>query len=311
MRKLLLMGLSLALAACAELGMTPPNERIVEVASGREISRDELVQRLRANDYVLLGEQHDNPSHHQRRGQLLSSLGASLPVVAEHLTRGQTVQAVQAVQSGGAELLPRLEAAGFSAQNWHWPLHEPLFAVAAAPEHLLVGGNISTELLRALARQGEAALPDDLKAVALAAPLADAAREALDEDLIDGHCGMLPKERLSSMRWVQRARDAAMWLALQQVGQGRDKPAVLLAGNGHVRTDYGVAQLIAAQQPRTRFASVGFVETGAQREGLPYTYLWITAAPDREDPCAGMREMMEKASQAKGAGAAAAPSAPQ
>jgi uncharacterized iron-regulated protein len=308
MRKLLLMGLSLALAACAELGMTPPNERIVEVASGREISRDELVQRLRANDYVLLGEQHDNPSHHQRRGQLLSSLGASLPVVAEHLTRGQTVQAVQ---SGGAALLPRLEAAGFSAQNWHWPLHEPLFAVAAAPEHLLVGGNISTELLRALARQGEAALPDDLKAVALAAPLNEAAREALDEDLIEGHCGMLPKERLPGMRWVQRARDAAMWLALQQVGQGHDKPAVLLAGNGHVRTDYGVAQLIAAQQPHTRFASVGFVETGAQREGLPYTYLWITAAPVREDPCAGMREMMEKASQAKGAGAAAAPSAPQ
>ena len=209
-------------------------------------------------------------------------------MVAEQLTRGQTVQ------QGGAELLLRPEAAGFSAKNWHWPLHEPLFAVAAASDHLLVGGNISTELLRALARQGEAAPPDDLKAVALAAPLADVAREALDEDLIEGHCGVLPKERLPGMRWVQRARDAAMWLALQQVGQGKDKPAVLLAGNGHVRTDYGVAQLVAAQQPHTRFASVGFVETGAKREGVPYTHLWITAAPEREDPCAGMREMMEK-----------------
>jgi uncharacterized iron-regulated protein len=289
MKKLLLTVLSLGLAGCAQLGMTPSNERIVEVASGREISRDELLQKLRAADYVLLGEQHDNAAHHQRRGRLLAELGPGVPVVAEQLTRGQAVLA-------GPELLPRLEAAGFDAKDWRWPLHEPLFAAAAAPGRMLVGGNAPRELAREVARKGEAALPEDLKAVVLAAPLSQAAQSALDADLVQGHCGMLSGERLIGMRWAQRARDAAMWLALQQVAQAQARPAglpsVLLAGNGHVRTDYGVAQLIAAQQPTARVASVGFVETGAPREGVPYTYVWITAAPDRSDPCEGMKAMM-------------------
>lgn len=300
MIKLLLTGLALALAGCAQLGMTPSNERIVEVASGREISRDELLQRLRAADYVLLGEQHDNAVHHQRRGQLLTALGAGVPVVAEHMTRGQAVLPPLL----GSELLPRLEAAGFDAKAWRWPLHEPLFTAAAAPGRMLVGGNAPREQVREVARKGEAALPEDLKMVALAAPLGEVGRSALDADLVQGHCGMLAGERLDSMRWAQRARDAAMWLALQQVAQVQGRPAVLVAGNGHVRTDYGVAQLIAALQPAARVASVGFVETGAKREGAPYTYVWITAAPPREDACAGMREMMEEKMKAKDAAGA-------
>jgi uncharacterized iron-regulated protein len=284
-RTLLLTGLALGLGGCAQLGMTPSNERIVEVASGREISRDELLQRLRAADYVLLGEQHDNIVHHQRRGELLTALGPGVPVVAEHMTRGQAVL-------NGPSLLPRLEAAGFDAKGWRWPLHEALFAAAAAPGRMLVGGNAPREQVREVARKGEAALPDDLKAVALAAPLSQAGQSALDADLVQGHCGMLSGERLVGMRWAQRARDSAMWISLQQAAQAQGKPAVLVAGNGHVRSDYGVAQLIAAQQPAARVASVGFVETGAKREGAPYTYLWITAAPSRGDPCEGMKAMM-------------------
>lgn len=276
-----------ALAGCAQFGALPPGERIVEISSGREIGRAELLERLRASDYVLLGEQHDNLLHHQRRGELLDSFGPAAPVVAEHLTRGQTVQA-------GAELLPRLQAAGFEAKSWRWPLHEPLFAAAAAPGHRLSGGNVPREQAREVARKGEAALPDELKPVVQAAPLGEAGRTALDADLVDGHCGMLGGERLVGMRWAQRARDAAMWLSLQDAAKA-GKPAVLLAGNGHVRTDYGVAQLIGQQQPAARFVSVGFVEPGAKLQGAPYTYAWVTAAPAREDACAAMRESMKAA----------------
>ncbi|HEX2009525.1 MAG TPA: ChaN family lipoprotein, partial [Roseateles sp.] len=74
----------LALAGCAQLpagqGLLA-GERIIEVASGRELSRAELLQQLRDSDYVLLGEQHDNALHHQRRGELLQALGAGVPVV--------------------------------------------------------------------------------------------------------------------------------------------------------------------------------------------------------------------------------------
>jgi hypothetical protein len=65
---------------------------------------------------------------------------------------------------------------------------------------------------------------------------------------------------------------------------------VLLAGNGHVRLDYGVPQLARQDQPAARLLSLGFVESASPLQGAPYDYVWITAAPSgRGDPCAGMQ----------------------
>lgn len=288
MRALATLLLAAALAGCA----TPADddgERIVEVASGRQISRAELLNALRASDYVLLGEQHDNALHHQRRAELLRALGAGVPVVAEHLTRGQTVRS-------GAALLPRLQAAGFDEKGWRWPLHEPLFAAALAPGHLLLGGNLPREQVREIARRGEAALPADLRTLLAGAVLNETAGKALDAALVEGHCGMLAGERLAAMRWAQRARDAAMWLSLKQPAQAPGRPAVLLAGNGHVRLDYGVGQLAAADQPRAKLLSLAFVEQHSAPSQAAYTHVWVTAAPVRQDPCVGLRETLGRKS---------------
>lgn len=271
-RALLWAGAGSALAAgCAQLGA--PRERIVEVASGRELTRDELLAAIRASEFALLGELHDNPLHHRRRGEVLAGLPASTTVVAEHLTRGSSFEA-------GTALLPGLVAAGFDPKGWDWPLHEPLFAAVVRARQRLVGGNLSRELARRMAREGEAALTEDLAALLRTAPLDAAAQSALDADLIAGHCRQLPAARLPGMRLAQRARDAAMASALLN---GLGHPTVLLAGNGHVRTDYGVPRLLAGRT----FVSVGFVEPQEASAGAPYTHLWITPAVERADPCAG------------------------
>ena len=115
---------------------------------------------------------------------------------------------------------------------------------------------------------------------------ADAGRIALDRDLLDGHCGHLSAARLPAMRAAQRARDASMALALQASG---GRPAVLVAGNGHVRTDQGVALLLRALPGRPQVLCVGFGEPGWSAAGAPYTHLWITPPVRRGDPCAGFR----------------------
>jgi uncharacterized iron-regulated protein len=278
------------LAGCA-LPPSPPadvpaGERIVEVATGRTLSRASLLARLRDSDYVMLGELHDNALHHQRRGELLQALGAGVPVVAEHLTFGLSVV-------DGPALLPRLEAAGFDPKGWRWPLHEALFAPATAPGHDLRGGNAPREQARAVARGGEAALPAAFAPLLRAAPLPEAAQAALDADLVQGHCGMLAGERLVSMRWAQRLRDASMWTALQAAAQA-GRPAVLVAGNGHVRDDYGVPQLARQQQPGARVTSVGFVDGATPVAGQPYEVVWQTAAPSgRVDPCAAPKPQVQ------------------
>ncbi|MEO8299284.1 MAG: ChaN family lipoprotein [Burkholderiales bacterium] len=260
-------------------GDMPPDNRLIEVRTGRSITRAELLNALRASDFVLLGEQHDNPHHHARRAELLRALVPGTAVVAEHLPRGSRV-------AFGPDLLASLSAAGFEPQAWGWPLHRPLFAALAERGLPLSGGNLPRDDARRIAREGQAALPPDIAALLQAAgPLPPVARAALDADLVQGHCGHLSAgPRLDGLRWAQRARDASMALALQASGGA---PAVLLAGNGHVRQDYGVAPLLAARQPGARIVSVGFTEPGDASDNAPFTYLWVTPAVSRDDPCKG------------------------
>lgn len=266
------------LAGCSHGGRT--RERVVDVASGRELAPEELLAALRACDMALLGERHDNPLHHRRRGALIAALGPGTVVVAEHLTRGRRV-------SAGADLQQRLQDAGFDARSWQWPLHRELFEPLLAAGVPLLGGNMPRDEVRAVSRQGDAGMPADLRALIDAAPLTTAAQAALDADLISGHCGQLPQSRLPLMRSAQRMRDASLTQALLDCG---GRPAVLVAGNGHVRTDHAVPQLLRALRPQLRVMAVGFVEGDEAAVGpVPYTHVWITPRLHRSDPCAGFK----------------------
>lgn len=256
-----------------------PRDRIVDTATGRALAFDEVLARLRASEQVLLGELHDNPWHHAARARVLQALGRGVPVVAEHLPRGAPVGWAGGVEAG-------LVAAGFDAKGWGWPLHRPLFDAVAASGARLTGGNASRELVRRVAREGRAAVPADLLALLDASPLAPEAQAALDADLVAGHCGQLPASRLDGMRWAQRVRDASMRQAMDEARAATGAASVvLLAGNGHVRRDYGVPQL----QPARRSLSVVFLEEGTEAAADPADLHWITPRAERGDPCAGLK----------------------
>ena len=259
-------------------------ERIINLANGQTVSTAELAADLAQQDVLLLGEVHDNALHHQRRGELLKQLKQNTPmlhVVAEHLQSGQTVQ-------WNGSLLADLEHAGFSAKSWQWPAHESLFAAIRDAGISLTGGNLAPDQARNIARQGASAMPAPLASILQQAPLSPSAVATLNQDLLDGHCGQLKPEHLPAMQLAQRARDAAMFSALRDAGSGM---VVLVAGNNHVRRDYGIPVIFHALLPERRVRVVGFVEDNAEQmarlDGLrgQYDYLWITPAQDRPDPC--------------------------
>jgi uncharacterized iron-regulated protein len=277
-RGLLLAGGSAALAGCGVFRAEPAGQAF-DTASGRPLGTDELLQRLRAAEFLLLGELHDNAAHHAARARLILALGPDLTVVAEQLDRGATV-------GPGADVRSRLVAAGFDEKGWRWPLHEALFAPLLAAQLPVVGGNASSAAVRRVAREGAGAWPPELQSWQPAADgLRGAALAALDQDLVDGHCGHLPPARLPAMRSAQALRDASMWQALVSAA-GRRR--VLVAGNGHVRRDYGVPRFAP---PTARVLSVGFLEHGDPVQGVPYDAVWVSARAEREDPCAGMKPM--------------------
>ena len=260
---------------------TPDGERIVDTRTGQSLSRPELLDRLRQADFLLLGEIHDSPHHHRLRAELITALGVR-SVVAEHLDRGRRLDAgpINHIQAA-------LEAAGFDATAWQWPAHKPLFGGLAQAGVDVIGANLSREQTRNVVRSGINALPADLAATLAANPLSESATQVLDADLLDSHCGQLPSKRVPAMRLAQRARDSAMATELTRVAE---RPAILVAGNGHVRSDYGVPQLLARLKPNARIVSIAFEETGdgpdSSRSTRPYSYIWYTAPTPRIDPCA-------------------------
>lgn len=257
-------------------------ERIIDTRDGNTVSREQLVEDLSGSEFILLGEMHDNPLHHQHRGELLAMLKPLMPaVVAEHLERGKDF-----VDTG--HLQTDLELAGFDAKGWRWPLHESLFASVRDHGLPLAGGNIPREVARNAVRQGPAALPADLNTLISQYPLEASAQATLDDDLLRSHCGQLPDTMLEGLRLAQRARDAAMFDSLQK---SPNRPAILLAGNGHVRLDYGVPSFLRQFHPESAFISIGFLEAedteilAATDYRKQYDYLWLVDKVKRDDPC--------------------------
>lgn len=266
---------------------------IEEVATRHRLSAANVVARLRGADVALLGELHDNPWHHKRRAALLEALDSPVPVVVEQLPRGSE-PAWPATADDGA-LLQALEHAGFDARGWRWPLHRPLFRRLAARHHAVRGGNLDRDAVRRVVRDGVTALPPNLRTAVVGVPLAPAALRALEQALQDGHCGQLGARSLPGMVAAQRGRDASMAsellaaLAPWRTRGGRG-PVVLLAGNGHVRRDHGVPQLLAAQRPDLRLLAIGFAERPASTAppaDAPFDIVWSTPPAVRDDPCAG------------------------
>ncbi|ROH86245.1 hypothetical protein ED236_07335 [Pseudomethylobacillus aquaticus] len=264
---------------------------IFDVGTGAPVSRIQLIERLATTQFVLLGEMHDNTDHHAKRGELIAALNTPhARVVAEHLELAKQVQASD-------DLKASLEQAGFDAQGWDWPLHAPLFSAVLEAGVPLSGGNISRETARNAVRTGASALPEALSQLIALAPLDASVQSRLNEDLLGSHCGHMPASMLDGMRLAQHARDAAMFSALRD-SQG--KPAILVAGNGHVRHDYGVPALIRQHLPEASIVSVGFIEEDGKTPALEqyrgqFDYVWIVPAIKRDDPCLAFAPPANKA----------------
>lgn len=283
-----LLNTCLPMAAAAAQNAT--DETLFRLSDSSAVNAQTLLSDMQSADAVLLGEIHDNPRHHALRAQLLREPALKQHnVVVEYLDAGQVVGA-------GDKLLPRLEQAGFDANGWQWPLHQPLFEAALDQGKAVYGGNLPRDQTRAVFKSRGNNLGAALQALLLHAPLSDDNLVALRREIDEGHCGALPAMMFEGMMAVQRARDAAMANELMQ-----HLPAVLLSGNGHAWKHLGVPHILAANRPGMRSLSVLFLEHGpfadaaAQTEWLQSwqgkaDYIWVTPSLNRPDPCLSLQK---------------------
>jgi uncharacterized iron-regulated protein len=169
----------------------------------------------------------------------------------------------------------------------------------------VVATNLSPVVARAVGQSGGEALDAALAArLGLDRPLAADMHRTMAEEIRDAHCGYAAEPRVEAMIIVQRARDAQMAESLAAAGQ--QDGAVLIAGAGHVRRDYGVPMYLATKAAGATVISLAFLEVsrdtleplayaaGFRRQTLPFDYVWFTPRTDDQDPCAAFQEQLKK-----------------
>jgi uncharacterized iron-regulated protein len=285
----------------------PLSGRIWDVSSVRFLDRQSFLTLLARADFVLLGERHDNPDHHLLQAEVLRSLIAlgRRPAIGFEMFGLDDANAI-------ANHLARApnDAAGLGrAVNWNksgwpdWAMYQPIAEAALQARLQIVATNLSLATARKMSSDGLAALEPSVKLeLGLDWPLSDAMFATMTTDIRDSHCGYASEESVKAMVGVQRARDAQMAQSL--IAAGDPDGAILVAGAGHVRKDYGIPVYLAAKAAGKQVVSIAFLEVDDQKpephnyalpnSRLPFDYVWFTARVDDENPCEKFKSQFEQ-----------------
>ena len=290
----------------------PLTGRIWDVASGQFIDHRSLMMRLARAEFVLLGEKHDNPDHHRLQAEVLRGLVAAgrRPAVGFEMFSIDDAGAI-----GSHLARAPSDAAGLGpAVNWQtsgwpdWARYQPIAEVALAAKLAIVATNLPLASARRMSRDGWAIEPSVRRDLGLDRPLADAMLATMAADIHKSHCGYGSAASVQSMVQVQRARDAQMAQSL--IAAASADGAVLVAGAGHVRSDYGIPVYLTAKAPGRQVVSIAFVEVDesepephkyllANAAGrAPFDYLWFTPRVDDVDSCEKFKAQFEKFNKA-------------
>ena len=259
--------LSLVLLALPGCALQPPS-------TPADSAWQAELDRWPASDALLLGEQHDAPEHQRWEAdsvRWLAERGRLAALVIEMAEAGTGTDGLPP-DANAAQVYAALR---WNEAAWPWERYRAVVMAAVAAGVPVRGGNLPRSRMRA-AMQDEA-LDRHLPPAALALQ-----RNAIEE----GHCGLLPADRVMPMVRIQLARDASMAQAVQQARQD-GRTVLLAAGWGHVRRDLGVPTWLPANfNAKVAIAQAGQARTAIESEA---NYIHPTPALAPRDHCAELR----------------------
>lgn len=262
------------------------------------LDEEAAVLRAAAADHLLLGERHDNADHHHLQARVVRaalSADRNRRIAMEMLTPGQGPAAAGFLASRPMDASGFGDAVGWGKTGWpDWAIYRPIAEQALTFAVPIVPANLDRAEVQAMRTKGiDGLAPDRRAAIRAEQPIPPGIRAAMEQEIADSHCGMLPAAALAPFAVIQWARDAAMAAAMTE-GGGR---SILIAGAGHVRTDRAVPWHLRARQPGASIVSIAFREvvageTDPTKTDWPYDLVWFTPRADDIDPCVRFRERM-------------------
>lgn len=295
--------LALVLGMIGAARAEPLAGRIWKPADERFADPGEVIAAARAAPFVLLGETHTIARHHTLQARLIRAIagdGREPPVVLEMVARDRQ----RDIDEWRRAPAPDAEAFG-AAVEWRergwppWPEYRPIVEAALAHDLPIRAGGPTADLKRRVAGGGLAAIADhaDPRLPGLETPLDATAERRLLDTLARAHCGLPEHAPIDRMIAVQRLRDASMAHTMITADSGSG--AILIAGHGHVRGDYGVPVYLRRGAPERDVVTIAFVGTAGragiadQREAaggtLAFDYVWFTEGGAVGPDCSAAR----------------------
>ena len=210
---------------------------IVDLRSGQRLSADQLLAQLGAAPRVIIGEQHDQLSHHQIEQWLLQQLQGQRPqgsVLLEMLNPDQQakVDKVKPWLRTDPVVRPEHVAELLAWQpNWKWAQYGDLVMTVMRAPYPVWSANLDRSEIKQMfidkpAVQGKHSnLANDGKV-----------HDKLKDIIRVMHDNQIDEPRLAAMLSVQQQRDRRMAERLLAA----PAPAVLIAGTYHAHKDLGV-----------------------------------------------------------------------
>lgn len=284
-------GLSFVLAlltvtGCARTSLPPlePGEiRIVRGDTGEIVPIEQVMDDLASVDVVYVGEQHDDPDHHQVELTILRAmaqrheeLGLGMEMFQHPFQRD--LDEYLSDEIGEVAMLRRTE--WYTRWGFPWDLYAPMVRFARDEQIPVVALNAPTELTKAVARKGLAGLTEEERSQLPELDLNDPEHRAFIGRLLSAHHGMDP-ERLDAFYEAQVVWDETMAERTFEYvrGEAEDRPMVVLAGIGHVAYGHGIPSRVERRMggagtgrtviPTTRMRSVSHIAEGTA------DWLWI------------------------------------
>ncbi len=253
---------------------------LIETRRGRKLTLKQLTQAVEPYTFLLIGEEHSEARHHQFQAEVIDALvTAGRPVIVGMEMFDRTKQHPLNLWT-----LNRLSESEFIVQSdwlrqwgFDFGLYRPIFEVVRRHRLRLVALNVPRALVRQVALQGWASIPETERMGITQLDMAQTAHRQLFNALMSGHPGMEhagheghaghtnpAHERFyeAQVLWDTAMAESAVRYLERTVPSPR-LIFVILAGNGHVMYDVGIS-LRLRQRTTSPITSIVSLPAGTQ-----------------------------------------------
>ena len=270
--------------------------KIWDSANQEFVSIEEFTSAIEESRYLILGEKHDNPDHHELQLAILNHLLDLnlVSLVAFEMMDSDSQERLDTLHSAKNQDSEALkEYLQWDEEGWEWLFYGPLIYSAYSSGVSIKASNLTNS--RMMEIYGLSELPPELDI------FDDITRRRLASDIDESHCGLLPESQFPSMIRVQQGRDYSMASSLSS--RKDELMKILIAGNYHARKDLGVPKYLMANDLRLAadsIVSVSFMEVNLNEtepnaylemsgDMASHDFLWFTPVVSEEDYCASLR----------------------